>query len=84
MDFSPPAANAVVAPIHAKAMPAILTTNEERDVWVRAPWDEATLQRPFPSTQNSNARHGQGRSGSGMNFVVLQPFTDPEAAARNW
>ena len=42
-------ANAVVAPIHPKAMPVILTSQDEIDAWLTAPAEVALqLQRPLP------------------------------------
>lgn len=44
--------NGVVGPIHPKAMPVILRSEEDIETWLTKPWDEAkALQRPLPDEQ---------------------------------
>jgi putative SOS response-associated peptidase YedK len=56
--------NGVVAPVHPKAMPVVLTTPDEIDVWLRADWSEAAeLQRPLPDELLQCVAVGDRRDG---------------------
>ena len=56
--------NAIVAPVHAKAMPVILTTQKEVDLWMTAPGKDALmLQRPLPENALRIVARGQKQDG---------------------
>lgn len=49
--------NGIVKPIHEKAMPVILTTKEEVETWLAAPYE---LQRPLPDGITTTSRADPG------------------------
>ena len=56
---------AEVAAVHPQAMPVILITQEEREVWLRAPWSEASaLQRPLPAGSLTIVGRGEKQDGA--------------------
>jgi putative SOS response-associated peptidase YedK len=57
--------NAIVAPIHAKAMPVILTMQEEIEMWLKAPAPDALrLQRPLRDDALRIVARGQKQDGA--------------------
>jgi putative SOS response-associated peptidase YedK len=63
--------SAEVAVVHPQAMPVILTTTEELDIWLRAPWSEAgALQRPLPDGSLGIVLRGEKQDGT-MDLINL-------------
>ena len=59
-----PEASAIVAPIHPKAMPVILTKPEEVDQWVEADiMDSLALQWPLPDNALRIVASGEKEDG---------------------
>ena len=57
--------NAEVGEIHPKAMPAILTTEDEHETWLSAEWPEAAkLQRPLRDRALKIVARGAKRDGA--------------------
>ena len=59
--------NEIVGAIHPKAMPVILTTREEIDIWMTAPADEALkLQRPLADDALRIVARGRKKDEGGL------------------
>ena len=73
-------ANAVVAPIHPKAMPVILTDTAEVDLWLEADTPDALLlQRPLPDDMLRIVASGEREDGA----TTLLPIRLNEANILN-
>jgi len=66
--------NAEVGSIHPKAMPVILTTPEECETWMTAPWEQAkALQRPLPGGSLQVVARGTKQDGPQELFPAVAP-----------
>ena len=64
-------ANAIVAPVHPKAMPVILTTPDEIDLWLEGDTPDAlTLQRPLPDDALRIVAKGERADGLPVQAVM--------------
>src|SRR5271166_1260467 len=64
-------ANAIVAPVHPKAMPVILTTPNEIDLWLEGGTPEAlALQRPLPDDALRIVAKGEKEDGLPVQAVL--------------
>ncbi len=64
--------NAEIAVFHPQAMPAILTTSEECETWLRAPWSEAcALQRPLSDGSLTVVLRGEKQDGKIEDLINL-------------
>jgi hypothetical protein len=73
----------VVTPIHAKAMPVLLTQPEEIETWMTAPADEALkLQRPLPDGALEIVARGVKKDEAPLErfTVLLNRWGFPDAA----
>jgi putative SOS response-associated peptidase YedK len=72
--------NAEVATVHPQAMPAILTTEEERETWLRAPWSDAcALQRPLPAGSLQVVLRGEKQDGTTELVNLAAEASQPHA-----